>query len=148
MDLKMYSSLFAHCNTTIKNAHHCPSHDRMAASRSRARDAMLFLFVVAWRDLASLVAVNLCRHRFLRYNVPRYTCCRYLTINIAYCCHPLMDSIFFFDCCVLASCYGRITVVAPRQYDCFPQHQNMLCCYVFAMIDMLSHTITSLPFGI
>ena len=46
MDLKMYSSLFAHCNTTIKNAHHCPSHDRMAASRSRARDAMLFCLLL------------------------------------------------------------------------------------------------------
>ena len=52
------------------------------------------------------------------------------------------------DCCVLASRDGRITVVAPWQYDCFLQHQKMLCCRVFAMIDMLLHAITSSPFEI
>ncbi len=82
----------AHRDTTIKNAHHRPSRDRMAASCSRTRDAMHFLLVVAWRDLASHVAINLRRHHFWRYDVPRYPHCRYLTINSAYCCHPLMDS--------------------------------------------------------
>jgi hypothetical protein len=53
-----------------------------------------------------------------------------------------------FDCCLLASHDGRITVVAPRQYNCFQQHQKMLCRCVFAMIDMLLHAIMSLPFGI
>ncbi len=52
------------------------------------------------------------------------------------------------DCCVLAFHDGRIPLVAPRQYNCFPQHQNMVCCCVFEMIDMLSHAITSSPFGI
>ncbi len=87
----MYSSLFAHCDTTIKKNHHRPSRDRMAASCSRTRNAMNFLLVVAWRNLASHVAINLCRHCFWRYDVPRYARCRHLTINSAYCCHPLMD---------------------------------------------------------
>jgi hypothetical protein len=64
----------------------------MAASRSRTRDAMNLLLVVAWRDLASHVAINLCRHRFWRYDVPRYARCRRLAINSVYCCHPLIDS--------------------------------------------------------
>ena len=50
----------------------------MAASRFRPRNAMKnILLVVAWYDLASLVTINLRRHRFLRYDVPRprYACC-------------------------------------------------------------------------
>jgi hypothetical protein len=64
----------------------------MAASCSRTCDEMIFLLVVAWRDLTSLVAINLRCYRFWQYDVPRYTRCHYLTINSAYCCHPLMDS--------------------------------------------------------
>ncbi len=89
---KMYSLSFAHRDTTIKNAHHRPSRDQMAASCSRTCNAMKFLLVVAWRDLASHVAINLRPHCFWRYDVPRYARCCYLTINSAYCCHPLMDS--------------------------------------------------------
>ena len=130
----------------IKNAHHCPSCNRMAASCSCPCNAMIFLLVVAWRDLASLVAINLCCHRFLRYDVPKY----------ARCCYPhdqqcLLLSSFdwmheIFACCILASGDGWITVVAPRQYDCFPQHQKILCCCIFAMIDMLLHAVASSPF--
>ncbi len=52
----------------------------------------IFMLVVAWYDLASLVAINLRRNHFLWYDVPRYARCHYLTINSAYCRHPLMDS--------------------------------------------------------
>ena len=145
----MYSLSFAHRDTTIKNANHRPSCDRMAASRSRTRDAMNFLLVVLWRDLASLVAINLCRHRFWGYDVPRYARCRYLTINSAYCCHPLMDSMKN----LIVASSSRLAMVEPLSLHpgsttAFRNIKKMLCRRVFAMRDMLSHAITSSPFGI
>ena len=65
----------------------------MAASRSRPRDAMKNIWlVVAWCDLASLVAVNLRCHCFLRYDVPRYARCR------LFCGQP-RTSVLKADCC-------------------------------------------------
>jgi hypothetical protein len=144
----MYSSLFAHRDTTIKNAHHRPSHDRMAASRSRTCDAMIFF-----------VGCCVARSRIPRCNQPSSSSLLVIqrtkvrSLPLSHDQQRLLLSSFDgqhakLDCCVLASRDGRITVVAPWQYDCFPQHQKMLCCRVFAMIDMLLHAITSSPFEI
>jgi hypothetical protein len=143
----MYSSSFAHCDTTIKNVHHRPSCNQMAASCSRTCDAMNFFVgccvtrsCIPHRNQplsSSLLAIRRTKVRSLPLSHNQQ--------------HLLLSSFDGqhekFNCCVPTSCDGRITVVAPRQYNCFPQHQKMLCCRVFAMIDMLLHTITSLPFG-
>ncbi len=128
---KLYSSSFAHRDTTIKNAHHRLSCDRMAASRSRTRNAMIFF-----------VGCCVARSRIPRRNQPsslsllaiQRTTVRLLPLSSNQ--QRLLLSSFDwqhekFDCCVLASRDGRIAVVAPRQYDCFPQHQN---CYVVASL--------------
>ena len=96
----------------------------MADSCSRTRNAMHFLLVVAWRDLASLVAINLRRHRFWPYDVPRYARCRYLTINSAYCCHRLMNSMKNL---IVAS--SRLTMVEPLSL------RNIKKCYVIASMQ-------------
>jgi hypothetical protein len=144
----MYLSWFAHRNTTIKNAHHCPSHDRMAASRSRTCDATNF-FVGCCVAQSCIPRCN----QPLSSSLLAIRCTKARLLPLSHDQQCLLLSSFDgqhekFDCCVLASRDGRITVVAPRQYDCFPQHQKMLCCCVFAMINMLLHTITSLLFGI
>ena len=86
----------------------------MAASRSRPRDAMKNIWlVVAWCDLASLVAVNLRCHCFLRYDVPRYARCR------LFCGQP-RTSVLKADCCKghthrkSGVCYGSDSTLGKR----------------------------------
>ncbi len=106
----------------------------MAASRSCTRDGIIFV-----------VGCCVARSCIPRHNQPlsslllaiRRTKVRLLPLYHDQQC--LLLSSFDgqhakFDCCVLASRDGRITVIAPRQYDCFPQHQKMLCYCVFAMM--------------
>jgi len=102
----------------------------MAASRSRTRDAMNLLLVVAWRDLASHVAINLCRHRFWRYDVPRYARCRRLAINSAYCCHPLIDSMKN----LIVASSSRLAMVEPLSLHpgSTTAFRNIKNCYVVA----------------
>jgi hypothetical protein len=104
-----------------------------------------FLLVVAWRDLASLVAINNQPSSSSLLAIRRTKVCSLLLSHNQ---QRLLLSSFDgqhekFDCCVvLTSRDGRTTAVAPRQYDCFPQHQKMLCPLVFTMRDMLYHAIT------
>ncbi len=144
----MYLLSFAHRDTTIKNAHHRPFRDWMAASRSRTRDAMIFF-------VGCCVAQSciLCRNQPSLSSLLAIQRTKVRSLPLSHDQQRLLLSSFDgqhenFDCCILSSRDGWITVVAPRQYDCFPQHQKMKCCCVFAMIDMLSHAITALPFGI
>jgi hypothetical protein len=127
-----YQRYRCHCSSRHdnKNAHHRPSRDRMAASRLRTRDAMNFLLVVAWCNLASHVAINLRRHRFWRYGVPRYARCCYLTVNSAYCCHPLMDSM---KSLIVASS-SRLAMVEPLSLHpgSTTAFRNIKKCYVIA----------------
>ena len=107
-----------------------------------------FFLVVAWCDLASLITINLCCHRFLQYDVPRYARCRYLTINSAYCCHPLMDSMKKLIVASSRLRMAELLSLHPGSTTDSRSIKKMLCCCVFVMIDMLSHAITSSPFWI
>ena len=139
---KLYSSSFAHRDTTIKNAHHRLSCDRMAASRSRTRNAMIFFVgcCMAWFHIprcnqplsSSLLVIRRTKVCLLSLSHDQQ---RFLLSSF----DGQHEKI---DCCVLVSSNGQITVVAPWQYNCFPQ----LCCRVFAMIDMLLHAIASSSF--
>jgi hypothetical protein len=84
----------------------------MAASCLRPRDAMKnIVLVVAWRDLASIVAINLRRHHFLQYDV----------LRCAFCCYPhdqLLLLLSSFD----LTAYKNLIVASPR----------------FAMVESLS----------
>ena len=142
----MYSPLFAHRDTTTTNANHCPSRDRMAASCSRTRDGMNFF--VGCCMARSCIPHHNQPSSSLLLAIGRTKAC---SLPLSHNQKRLLLSSFDgqhkkIDCCVLASCDGRTTVVAPRQYNCFPQHQKMLCCRVFAMRDMLLHAITLSPF--
>jgi hypothetical protein len=103
----------------------------MAASRSHTRDAMVILLVGAWRNLTSLVAINLCRHRFLPYDAPRYACCRYLTINSAHCCHPLMNSMKILIVASLRLAMVESLLLHPGSTTA---SRNIKKCYVVASL--------------
>jgi hypothetical protein len=107
----------------------------MAASHSLPCDAMKNIWlVVAWCDLASLVAINLRCHRFLQYDVPRYARCR------LFCGQP-RTSVLKADCCEGNTHrepgvrYGSDSMLrkrggSPRHRDCCPydnDHGSDLC---------------------
>ncbi len=91
----------------------------------------IFLLAVAWRDLASLVAINLCCHHFLQNNVPRYACCCYLTINSAYCCHPLIDSMKIL---IVASSHLAMVESLLLHTGSTTASRNIKYCYVVASL--------------
>ncbi len=100
----------------------------------------------AWSHISLLQSTIMCCHWSLQYEVKRFTCCHLPCNQQCLLLSSLWQTVYIMiDCCVLASCNGWlivVTLLAPLQYSCFLQHQNIIvvasltvhhksyaCCY-------------------
>ncbi len=74
-----------------------------------------------------LQSIVVCCHS-MQYNVKRYARCHYPCNWQCFLLSSLQPTAYIiFDCCILASCDGVITLLTPLQYNCFLQHQKCSC---------------------